>query len=423
MQAQAAAARRVARSRPRQWSRHRRAPRRRHIRRGPARPESGNSGRRRARAWPAAARPQPPGRPVSPGRRPVPAAPALASATKLIPDPAAAGSGDPEDTIFVPAAAVAASNGQTAAARQRRRPPPTTQALPVARGRCRCTHSERQPTAGRGVPRLRGCSSPTPTGARHRRGCRHCRGAAAAASALRAPARSAGAGRVRRIGGNKPQRRRCCRPSRASRPARRPPAPLRPRAAAADRRHRGRRDHRRPDRHHQHGWRPTTGQVTTTTSNQTGPASTSSRRHGTRSMPRTTRWRCSTARLSRASPATSAPSSTGQGYKKGNITNGASQTQANTVVYYCPAPRPRPTRLRRSTWPGAESRPSRVHPADPGVDPELLDQRHGDVAGSCNANVIVSVGQDRANLASGGSSAERHVPVEVHALDEASPRR
>ncbi len=34
------------------------------------------------------------------------AAPALASATKLIPDPADAGSGAPDDTIFVPAAAV-----------------------------------------------------------------------------------------------------------------------------------------------------------------------------------------------------------------------------------------------------------------------------------------------------------------------------
>ncbi len=60
------------------------------------------------------------------------AAPALASATKVIPDRAAAGSGDPDDTIFVPAAAVAATNGQTAAARAQAVSAPPTQALPVA---------------------------------------------------------------------------------------------------------------------------------------------------------------------------------------------------------------------------------------------------------------------------------------------------
>ncbi len=57
------------------------------------------------------------------------AAPALASATKLIPDPATVGGvGDPEDTMFVSAATVAATNGQTAAARQTAAAAP----LPVA---------------------------------------------------------------------------------------------------------------------------------------------------------------------------------------------------------------------------------------------------------------------------------------------------
>ena len=94
----------------------------------------------------------------------------------------------------------------------------------------------------------------------------------------------------------------------------------------------------------------------------------------------------------------------GEGYKKGNITNAASQTEGLTFVYYTPGAAAKankvaaqhvatalslsPTRVRRR-WPAACSRPAR----------SALPERPWAPA---HANVIVSVGQDRVNLATGG---------------------
>ncbi len=76
------------------------------------------------------------------------AAPALASATKMIPDPA--GTGAPDDTIFVPAAtAAAATNGQGAAGRAQT-VSADTQAIPVAAAAAAaCPDCEREPACCR----------------------------------------------------------------------------------------------------------------------------------------------------------------------------------------------------------------------------------------------------------------------------------
>ncbi|HET9094812.1 MAG TPA: LytR C-terminal domain-containing protein [Solirubrobacteraceae bacterium] len=91
------------------------------------------------------------------------------------------------------------------------------------------------------------------------------------------------------------------------------------------------------------------------------------------------------------------------GYREGNITNAASQTQSFTVVYYRTGARiTAANRLaaehvaRNLTLPR-----SRVRPARGVVLQSCAISAAGASLGSCRANVIVSVGQDRVNLASG----------------------
>jgi hypothetical protein len=89
----------------------------------------------------------------------------------------------------------------------------------------------------------------------------------------------------------------------------------------------------------------------------------------------------------------------GQGYKKGNITNAASQTQGLTFVYYRGAAN---KAAAQHVAKALTLSPSRVHRAGRNVLQACAISASGASLGSCAANVIVSVGQDRVNLASGG---------------------
>ena len=89
------------------------------------------------------------------------------------------------------------------------------------------------------------------------------------------------------------------------------------------------------------------------------------------------------------------------GYKKGNVTNAASQTEALTFVYYKAGPAANRTAARHVA--AALSLPaSRVHEAGNTVLQSCKITATGASLVACNANVIVTVGQDRMNLASSG---------------------
>jgi hypothetical protein len=93
-----------------------------------------------------------------------------------------------------------------------------------------------------------------------------------------------------------------------------------------------------------------------------------------------------------------------EGYTQGNITNAASQTQSHTFVYY--VARGRATKANRT----AAQHVARalklslfwVRRANPPALQSCAISAAGTSLGSCKANVIVSVGQNRVNLASGG---------------------
>lgn len=87
------------------------------------------------------------------------------------------------------------------------------------------------------------------------------------------------------------------------------------------------------------------------------------------------------------------------GYKKGNITNAASQTQGLTFVYYVGSSANKVAAehiAKALTLPA-----SRVRKAGAGVLQSCTISATGASLGSCTAQVIVSVGQDRASLATG----------------------
>jgi hypothetical protein len=87
------------------------------------------------------------------------------------------------------------------------------------------------------------------------------------------------------------------------------------------------------------------------------------------------------------------------GYKKGNITNAASQTQGLTFVYYVSSSA---NKIAAQHIAKALTLPlSRVHKAGSKVLQSCAISATGASLGSCGAQVIVSVGQDRVNLATG----------------------
>jgi hypothetical protein len=89
----------------------------------------------------------------------------------------------------------------------------------------------------------------------------------------------------------------------------------------------------------------------------------------------------------------------GDGYKKGNITNAASQNEGLTFVYYLPG---KANKLAAQHVAKALTLPaSRVRKAGKSVIQSCTISATGTSLGSCSAQVIVSVGQDRVSLATG----------------------
>ena len=92
------------------------------------------------------------------------------------------------------------------------------------------------------------------------------------------------------------------------------------------------------------------------------------------------------------------------GYKQGNVTNASSQTQPLTQVYFVRGKQTKANRIAARHVAKALSLPAtRVHGAGAGssVLQSCAISATGSSLGSCGASVIVSVGQDRVNLASG----------------------
>ncbi len=93
------------------------------------------------------------------------------------------------------------------------------------------------------------------------------------------------------------------------------------------------------------------------------------------------------------------------GFKKGTATNAASQTHGSTIVYYVPGHDPAQNKLAARNVAKKLSLPdSRVQTASQQVIKSCSVNAAGTSLGSCDGNVIVLVGSDRAGLASSGSS-------------------
>lgn len=90
----------------------------------------------------------------------------------------------------------------------------------------------------------------------------------------------------------------------------------------------------------------------------------------------------------------------GDGFRQGNVTNAASQTEALTFVYFVPGRHAAANRVAAQHVAKALALPaSRVRPAGSGAIQSCTISATGASLGSCGAEVIVSVGQDRVNLA------------------------
>lgn len=304
------------------------------------------------------------------------AAPALASATKLIPDPAGAGSGAPDDTIFVPAAAV--TNGQGAATRAQT-VAAATQAMPVAAASAR-TPSASPRGAVAAPPRMQlGTDS---------------------AEAATAAGASGGGGRVRRIGANK-----------------QPPAPVLP--SFDEPKGGGRLSGRVLPLLiggialvviiagliviTNTGGGTTTGQVGHTNAGQTGAGLHNQKKTPVPFKPAKVTVAVLNGTAQSGLAGDVGTKLVGEGYKKGNITNAASQTEGLTFVYYPPGAAAKANKVAAHHVATALSlSPTRIRPAGRLVLQACAISASGAALGSCTANVIVAVGQDRVNLASGG---------------------
>ncbi len=95
----------------------------------------------------------------------------------------------------------------------------------------------------------------------------------------------------------------------------------------------------------------------------------------------------------------------GDGYKKGNTTNASSQTETNTLVYYRTGASAKVNKVAAQHIATVlKLKPSRVLPATRLSIQSCSISAAGAPLKSCNADVIVSVGSDRAYLASSGSA-------------------
>jgi hypothetical protein len=94
-----------------------------------------------------------------------------------------------------------------------------------------------------------------------------------------------------------------------------------------------------------------------------------------------------------------------QGFKQGNVTNAAAQTDTSTFVYYVTGTSTASNRTAAQHVASTLKLPgSRVRAAGPSVLQSCATSASGASLGGCRANVIVSVGQDRANLATSPSN-------------------
>jgi hypothetical protein len=90
------------------------------------------------------------------------------------------------------------------------------------------------------------------------------------------------------------------------------------------------------------------------------------------------------------------------GYKQGNITNAATQTEPTTIVFYLPGATAKANKTAAQHVATQLKLPaSSVRPATQNAIKSCSTSVTGTVGTSCDADVIVSVGTDRADLASG----------------------
>ncbi len=96
----------------------------------------------------------------------------------------------------------------------------------------------------------------------------------------------------------------------------------------------------------------------------------------------------------------------GDGFKKGNATNAASQTYGTTVVYYVPGAHAADNRIAATHVAKALAQGGGTPAVKPAAQVAIKScsiSAAGASLGSCSADVIVLVGSDRAGLASSGS--------------------
>jgi hypothetical protein len=90
------------------------------------------------------------------------------------------------------------------------------------------------------------------------------------------------------------------------------------------------------------------------------------------------------------------------GYKQGNITNAATQTEPTTIVFYLPGATAKANKTAAQHVAAQLKLPAaRVRPATQNAIKSCSTSVTGTVGTSCDADVIVSVGTDRADLSSG----------------------
>jgi hypothetical protein len=89
----------------------------------------------------------------------------------------------------------------------------------------------------------------------------------------------------------------------------------------------------------------------------------------------------------------------GAGYRKGSITNAASQAQPTTTVYFMPGFKVDAQHVAKQLKLSSSSVQAATQSAI-----QACATTPGQAATSCSGDVIVSVGQDKASLASSASS-------------------
>jgi len=347
-------------------------------------------------------------RPPAPGSVPVApigmAAPALASATKLIPDPIGlADAAGPEDTMFVPApvAAIAAANGNGNGNGKHEAAPPTdaTQAIPAATQAGAAQAAATQAGATQAIPPVAAAAARTPSASPRGSAAQPPRAKIGAGAAAAGVGAATGAGAAAGI----------------SAPRRTVPT-ISPGRGGGRRRFAGR-------------VLPlliagvavaviivalvvitnTGGTPASNARNSSGNGATGQSLAGQHHGPppfKPADYRVAVLNGTAVSGLAAHVSTklAHEGFKKGNATNAASQTEAATYVYYMTGAGAATAHNRTAAHHVAKALKvpeSRVRQATAGPISSCAISATGTPLHSCNAEVIVSVGADRQNLATG----------------------